>query len=116
VNLGVLLALIWVHVIADFIFQTDKMALGKSTSDVILTGHVAVYTAFMVPFGPGFAVVNFFLHWITDYVSSRLTSRLYKAGKRHEFFIVIGIDQALHLTALVLTYHLFGGWGGLFHG
>ena len=40
-----LLALIWVHFIADFLLQTDKQALGKSSSNKALLSHVLVYTA-----------------------------------------------------------------------
>jgi hypothetical protein len=111
ISVPILLLLVWVHTIADFVFQTDKMAINKSSSNRWLTLHVWVYILpFMVLFGPSFAAVNFLLHWATDYVSSRMTSKLWKAGKRHAFFVVIGIDQALHMTALILTYHWIGGW------
>ena len=103
------LCLIWIHFIADFVLQTDKMALNKSTDSRWLALHVAVYSVCLLPFGWRFAFVNFSLHFWTDYFSSRATSALWKRGERHWFFTVIGLDQALHLTALVLTLHLLGG-------
>lgn len=103
--------LVWVHLVADFILQTDKMALNKSTSNVFLGHHVAVYTACLLPFGLVFALVNGVAHFVTDYITSRMTSYLWSKGKRHEFFVVIGIDQALHFTVLFLTIPLINYWG-----
>ena len=98
-----LLALVWVHFAADFLLQTDAMALRKSTSNAWLAFHVAVYSVCFLPFGWRFAAVTALAHFTTDWVSSRLTTRLWVAGARHWFFVVIGGDQAFHLTALILA-------------
>lgn len=103
-NPWIIVALVWVHTVADFALQSDKMAINKSSSNKWLALHVAIYATCLVPFGWRFALVNFLAHFCTDWVTSRITSKLWKAGKRHWFFVVIGIDQALHVTALVLTY------------
>jgi hypothetical protein len=103
-SISVILILIWLHFVADFIFQTDKMAMSKSGSFKWLSIHVAIYSAFFLFFGWKFALFTFACHWITDALSSRATTYLYKKGQRHNFFVVIGLDQALHYTALILGY------------
>jgi len=110
----VILLLVWIHFVADFVFQADKVAIAKSKDSAILTTHVAIYITPFIPFAWWFMadvyvaamwlLVNFCAHWVTDYVSSRLTTRLYQSGERHWFFVVIGADQALHFTALFATF------------
>lgn len=111
ISIVTLVSLIIIHTVADFVLQTDKMATSKSSQNKWLAIHVGVYSLCMlVYFGPVFAAVNFVLHFVTDWCTSRITSRLWKAGRRHDFFVVIGVDQALHMIALVLTYCWLGGW------
>lgn len=112
ISLPVVLALVWTHVVADFVAQTDTMAINKSTSNKWLALHVLVYSACFLPgcfllglqAGLAFCTVNYAAHFATDYVTSRITSRLWKQGRRHAFFVVIGIDQGFHLTALSVSY------------
>lgn len=116
-----MLNLIWAHFIADFVLQSDEMALGKSKGIKWLSIHITVYSIFMfVLMLPAFSsmqlltptracawvMVNAVLHFITDFISSRMTTWLWKKGDRHNFFVVIGADQALHMTALVGTAYL----------
>nr|CAB4128794.1 Bacteriophage phiKZ, Orf197 [uncultured Caudovirales phage] len=104
--------LIWLHFICDFILQTDRMAQHKSKSNRWLAVHIAAYSAPMLLLGWRFAAVNAVLHFATDWVSSRATSRLYAAGERHWFFVVIGADQAVHLSCLVATIPMIAPvWG-----
>ena len=110
ISIWIIMFIFWLHFIADFVFQTDEVAIKKSSSNLVLTYHVMVYILpFALIFGPAFAVINFVLHWLTDFFSSRATTKLYKAGERHWFFVVIGLDQALHYTALFGTYYLLFG-------
>ena len=103
-----ILTLVWVHFLSDFLLQTDRMALNKSSSVKWLSIHIGVYSLPFFVFGWQYALVNAGLHWLTDFVSSRITSRLWKQEKRHWFFVVIGLDQAIHLTCLLLTIPLMG--------
>lgn len=104
IELTTILLLVWMHFIADFVLQSDKMAKNKSSSNKWLLAHVATYSLVFIPIGLVYALVNFALHFIVDYFTSRITKRLYAGGKIHWFFVVIGVDQALHLTALFGTY------------
>ena len=103
-DIMVILGIAWLHFFADFILQSDKMAKGKSTSNKWLGWHILVYSSVFIIISPLYALVNGILHFMTDYVSSRVSSRLYKKNEIHWFFAVIGLDQVLHLTALILTY------------
>lgn len=103
-NITILLLLVWLHFIADFVLQNDKMAHNKSSSNKWLSIHVAIYTLPFFPFGWQFALLNGAAHWITDYFTSRATTALYKRGENHWFFVVIGFDQAIHMTCMVLLY------------
>ena len=106
-----ILAIFWLHFVSDFLMQTDKMAQGKSSSNKLLTIHVAVYSMFFLIFcGPVYAMINFVLHWVTDYNTSRVTKKLWEKKEVHWFFAVIGLDQAIHYTCLFLTVPLIG-WG-----
>lgn len=102
-----ILFLIWLHTICDFFLQTDRMAKTKSSSMKWLSIHVGVYSfPFLLLFGWKFAVITFCLHWLTDLVTSRITKRLWAAGEVHWFFAVIGVDQAIHFTSLILAAEL----------
>jgi hypothetical protein len=53
-----------------------------------------------------FTSITFICHFITDYLTSRWTSKLYKDSKFYgfpSFFSVIGFDQWLHFAQLILT-------------
>lgn len=100
------------HFVADFVLQRDSWAKAKSTSNLALTKHVATYTAAIFLFALAvlplveaiaFALIQGITHWMIDYVTSRQTSRFYKKQQNHNFFVVIGFDQWLHVTVMLLT-------------
>lgn len=112
------LALLAVHWFADFVLQTHWQASNKSKNNEALMRHVGVYTlvlAAAVPFifavnslAPFlFVMVNSALHFCTDYVTSRISSRLYTKQDWHNFFVIIGFDQLIHQATLAGTMILF---------
>lgn len=111
---GEILVILFAHFVADFICQTDEMAINKSTSNWWLTYHVVAYTIALLILTAWLDVwsrevilwvlLNGALHWVTDYFTSRLTSKLYQNNKRHWFFVGIGADQFIHYTCLILTF------------
>lgn len=112
-NLTIILTILFIHWVADFICQSHEMSLKKSKSNWWLSYHVGVYSTVT---GLGWLVFNqswlilsmigitFVTHWITDYFTSRWTSKLYAKGDIHNFFVVVGLDQFIHYTTLLLTY------------
>lgn len=120
--------LICIHYIADFIFQSSKMALGKSKNIKDLLHHTFVYSSiwsipiiFLFPkdwscdqyiYGSLlFCSITFIAHTITDYFTSRIVHKSF-ANKMQDRsilnfgpFSMIGFDQVLHYTQLFLTFN-----------
>lgn len=99
------LSLVFVHFVADFVFQNDWMALNKSRRMLPLLAHTTVYAAFFLPFGWQFAAVTWLAHTVQDFITSRGARRLYEAKENHWFFVLIGFDQVLHYVQLAFAYH-----------
>lgn len=108
ININALCVVLILHFIGDFIMQSDRMGTCKSNNSVVLGEHVMIYSVpLMLVFGVQYGVINGLMHFLTDFSTSRWTSYLWKKKKRHWFFVVIGLDQLLHLLVLILTYNLF---------
>ncbi len=99
-----ILIIIWLHWFADFYLQDGEWALNKSTNNELLGTHVFVYSLPFLYFGWQFALVTFLGHFVTDYVTSRMSKKRWNEGRIHDFWVVIGADQATHATMLALTY------------
>lgn len=106
-NLSLILILIWLHFITDFFLQDDQTAINKSSNNYYLFGHCLIYTIPFLPFGLTFGLLIGISHFVIDYVTSRITTKLFKEGKRHWFFCAIGVDQAIHLTVLFILAKFF---------
>lgn len=105
------------HWLADFFFQTDEMAKGKSTDNEWLAAHVGVYSLGLFAItllngnvweNAGYAVawigINTVAHFFTDWVTSRASSSMWKDSRFHDFFTIIGFDQTLHYLTLIGTF------------
>ncbi len=110
--------MLFVHWIADFVLQDDETAINKSKSQLVLFNHSFVYFGVLAILGIGvyclfvplyiwkpsvLFFLNFPAHFITDAITSRINAKLWAAGKRHWFFVMIGLDQFLHYAVLFLT-------------
>lgn len=128
-----ILQLLFSHWVSDFVLQSHWMATNKSKNLLALAAHVATYTAafgfIMLTLGVvlagtphwGLAImalmspVQFFswvglnglLHLATDFFTSKVTSSLWTKGDYHNFFVVVGLDQLIHYSCLILTLFLF---------
>lgn len=101
------------HWVADFVCQTHWQATNKSKDWNALLRHVTVYTIIMGITGSMtlqsldrcaiFVAVTFIAHLLTDAVTSRWTAKLYAKQDWHNFFVVVGFDQFLHIAQLWLT-------------
>ncbi len=117
-KIEIIIWILFVHWKADFLFQSHEMSINKSKSNWWLSYHVLVYsiittigwcllsiksfnilTLFVFP-------ITFITHWVTDYFTSRYSSKLYVRGDIHNFFVTIGFDQWIHYSTLLLTYKL----------
>lgn len=106
IELDIACLLLLIHYIADFKFQSHWMATNKSKSWLALSAHVLVYSLmFSLTLNWQFVVINGILHFITDAITSRMSSKLF--GKNwHDFFEVIGGDQYIHTVTLLTTWVL----------
>jgi hypothetical protein len=116
-EVGLIFSVIAAHWVADFVLQTHWQASNKSKNWDALTQHVTTYTLAMAVmlcwlFTPrtlgAFVGITLIAHFMTDAITSRITSRLYAKQHWHNFFVVVGFDQLLHYTQLFLTISLLG--------
>lgn len=128
INIYIVLAILFIHWIADFVCQTDWQAQNKSKNWKALISHTFTYNVMWVITSYFlmliylfitkntvtisnnlfyyFIPITFVAHTITDYFTSRLNSKLWNEKKVHWFFVSIGFDQFLHFTQLLLTYYI----------
>lgn len=119
------IAIIFIHFVADFVVQTSWQATNKSKNNLALTMHVLSYSLiwflvasiygmitnnFMIAFL--FPMITFACHWITDYFTSRLNSYLWNKSDIHNFFVSVGFDQVLHYIQLFLTFSILNNLHG----
>lgn len=112
-SLWAFVALLAIHWIGDFFLQSHWMSVNKSKRLDALAMHVGIYSAVLF-FGSlilfratavvlAFVALNGALHLATDYVTSRITSALWKRERIHDFFVMIGVDQFIHQFTLAAT-------------
>lgn len=112
--------LIIAHFIADFLCQSRKMGVNKSSSIYWLSIHIIAYTSVLTACAFGawyfyevpvsatkiiiFSLTNGYLHLFTDFITSRVSAYFYKKEKLGFFWWTIGFDQMIHAICLLYTY------------
>lgn len=94
------------HFVGDFILQSRYVGINKSKYVPILAWHCLVYVSVFIPFA-GFTdqIVYLYLsHFITDYVTSRLSAYYYNKDSMYMFWNIIGCDQLLHIICIYLIF------------
>lgn len=104
------------HFIGDFKLQTDEQAKKKSTSNRFLFYHVITYSLLFFifmwilsrsfKFALLYFVITFITHFITDYITSRSVKKYYEKNDTHTMFFIIGLDQLIHYTTLILGWFI----------
>lgn len=106
ISVFILLYLFTAHFVGDFTLQSNEMAQKKSEDLWILMKHSLLYS---LPFwGLGFQYMLFVIcsHFSIDYVTSKFTKKYWQKEDKHEFFLILGLDQLLHYSTLVGIYCL----------
>ena len=104
ISLKVIFIIIFLHFISDFVLQAKKMSLNKWKSKKWLGIHSIVYSILFLYFGILFSLITGILHFSVDFITSKITHYLWEKKKVYLFFVVIGLDQAIHFCLLLLTY------------
>lgn len=120
------------HLVADFILQPNWVQTYKSRDNSILLLHVMIYT-YVISIGALliapwkmallYGVVNGVLHFIVDYVTSRIITfhalkleipkhdensdvPIYEKINIYSLCVLLGIDQLCHQACLLATFPL----------
>ena len=113
--------LLLVHWLADFALQTQEQANNKYKDFGALSGHVLTYSTAMAIaicslyygtvafwFLPAAVIFILFSHLYIDMLTSKETHALYEQKRYHDFFVVIGFDQLLHMLTILLICYVGG--------
>jgi len=104
ISIKTIIILIWIHWMADFSFQLPILATNKWENLWALITHTFIYSLPFFFFGFWFAVLNGISHGCVDFVTSKITHALYEKKRYYRFFVIIGLDQAIHLSIILMLY------------
>ncbi len=83
-----------------FVTATAYVKMDSTGLDALLFAFFPVAIGYFILV---WAVVNGVLHFITDAITSRITSKLWQKNDMHNFFVVVGFDQLVHYACLFIT-------------
>jgi len=122
-----IIVLLAAHFVGDYICQTPEMAAKKSRGILWLSIHSGMYSL-MLSMGWLFVALmviahkpeefnlmrfiavlplTYLSHWIVKYFSSRLIAKFERNREHTNSFMILGIDQFLCQSLLVIIYKLF---------
>jgi membrane-bound metal-dependent hydrolase YbcI (DUF457 family) len=121
-----LIIILFIHFVADFLFQSRQMGVKKSRNIYWLVAHIYVYSIitflgwiffFNLNLKMSFELISLtvFSHFLTDYITSKISSKFYLKSKKSKslkeskyfewlFWSTIGFDQLIHSITLILTF------------
>jgi len=99
-----LLLLIWMHFIADFLFQSKNINMYKFEQKGVLFIHCMLYSIPFFWFGWLFALITGGLHFVIDYTVPILARKYWNEKDYLSFLASFSFDQITHITLIVLTY------------
>lgn len=121
ISINFIIGILLIHLIGDFFLQSRYIAENKSENIGVLIAHITIYTLSlyvglfiyilifkdynMITTLMLYASINGILHFIVDFITSKINSKLYKQGKIYWFFVTIGCDQTIHFIILFWTYN-----------
>ena len=109
-ELAIILKIIICHWIGDGLLQTEKMATQKSSSNYWLSAHVGAYILpFIVVFYNmlGWVLLMAILHWIQDWITSRINTQYLQVKNNTMFWKSIWTDQMIHYIILFVSITYF---------
>lgn len=120
-TIHLVLILIIGHWLSDFIFQTTEDTFNKTNKNILSIHSLEYSTLISVIVGInmlagiivtdkwyyiiGFFISTFILHYIIDYLTSKLSKIYWDKKDRFGYFSTIITDQLVHLILLFLTVH-----------
>jgi len=110
-----ILLIILIHTIGDFLFQGDKLRQNKALKLSSLGMHILIYSIILFAFSPFilgitikqafmFALLNGVFHLIVDFFFRKL-KKGYRDFDIKKYRIVVVVDQALHIIALLISFY-----------
>lgn len=113
-----MLLILFFHWFADFVLQSEWQAKNKCINNFALFKHIFIYSFATIVlwsiffngnpknFFLAFSLI-FILHFLTDYITSRINAYFYKKNDIHRLFIIVGLDQWFHVVQLFLIFYFF---------
>ncbi len=122
-----IISILFIHFVADFLIQSKSLTQNKSKNNFPEFIHIVVYSLILLipsffifkslELAWYFAILNGVLHYCVDYITSKLSSYIYKTNQIDTNFLpsgslwpIIGFDQFLHSFMLLFTLFYFMEW------